>query len=79
MVTLTALTALASGLAAPVLLLLPELVSLLELHAAAASATAAIRTGVVSLPLRDGNLVSLRCFTMLLLFPFVSGGSSRDA
>ena len=76
-VMLTAVTPLAPEAgAAPV----PLLVLLLELHPpVAATATAATRTGVASQPLPHGNLVSLRCFTMVLLFPFVSGGSAGCA
>src|ERR1700676_1226380 len=68
MVMLTAVTPLTPEAGAA---LLPLLVLLLELHPA--TATAATRTGGASQPLWHGNLVSLRCFTMVLLFPFVSG------
>src|SRR5258708_18555258 len=73
MVMLTALTPLAPEVGAA---LVPLLVLLLELHAVAATAKAATKAGVASQPLRHGNLVSLRRFTMVLLFPFVSCGSA---
>src|ERR1700722_1018901 len=84
MVMLTAVTPLAPEVGAARLLLLPALV-LVEPHAAAATTTAAIRTGrtgrsgLAGQPLRDGNLVSLRCFPMLVLFPFGAGGGAVRA
>jgi hypothetical protein len=76
-VTFTALTPLAELLLALLGVLLAA--SVLEPHAVTARATAEVTAGAASQKLRDNDLASPGCFTMMLLFPFRFRIAFRDS